>query len=112
MVGEPNPQDGNGLPGERGGPVLAALAVAADMCTIAELNIAAGQPDQLGDPQPSLTGQQQQSVVATAQPGGAVRRGEQGVDLFGGEVTHHRPVASFGRDRQYSADVVGVFGCV
>jgi hypothetical protein len=75
---------------------------------VVEVDVAAGQRDQLGDPQPGLAGEQQQGVVAAAEPGGAVGRGQQGVDLGGGEETHHGPVASFRWDRQYPADVLGV----
>jgi hypothetical protein len=40
---------------------------------LVEVNVvAAGQRDQLGDPQPGLAGQQQQGVVAVAEPGGEV----------------------------------------
>ena len=40
MVDEPNPQDSNGLSGERSGPVLAALAVAADVRPGAQVLVA------------------------------------------------------------------------
>ena len=41
-LGEPGPQDLDGLGGERGGPVLAALAVAADVRAGAEVDVLAG----------------------------------------------------------------------
>ena len=56
---------------------------------LAEVNVAAGQRDQFGDPQPGLAGQQQQGVVAATEPGGAVGSGQQGVDLGGGQEAHH-----------------------
>src|SRR4029077_15062221 len=40
-----------------------------------EVNVAAGQRDQFGDPQPGLAGQQQQGVVAASQSGGAIGSG-------------------------------------
>ena len=55
--------------GERGGPVLAALAVAADVRAGAEVDVVAGQAGELGDPQSGLDGEQEQGVVAAAVPG-------------------------------------------
>ena len=57
VLGEPCPQDGDGGRGERGGPFLAALAEAADVGSGVEMDVAAGQADELGDPQPGLDGE-------------------------------------------------------
>ena len=65
---EPVTQDGDGDRGERGDPVLAALAVTGDVRARAEVQVGAGEPDQFGDPQPGLDGEQQQRVVASAGP--------------------------------------------
>ena len=54
VLGEPGPQDGNGESGERRGPLLAALAHATDVRPGVENDVAVGQADQLGDPQPGL----------------------------------------------------------
>ena len=110
-LGEPGPQHLDGLGGERGGPVLAALAVAADVRPGAEVDVLAVQAGELGDPQAGLDGEQEQGVVAAAEPGGAVRGGEQRVDLVGGEVADDRPLAASGRDGQDLADHRGVLGC-
>ena len=80
-LGEPGPQDLDGLGGEGGGPVLAALAVAADVRAGAEVDVLAVEAGELGDPQAGLDVEQEQGVVAAAVPGLAVRGGEQGVDL-------------------------------
>jgi hypothetical protein len=100
VFGEPNPQCGNGLPDERGRTLLASFAVTSDVrAVLVEVNVAAGQRDQFGDPQPGLAGQQQQGVVAASPSGGAIGSGQQGIDLGGGEETHHGPVAAFRWDR-------------
>jgi hypothetical protein len=57
VIGEPNPQGGNGLSGEWGGTILASFAVAADMRAGTEVDVVAGQADQFGDSQPGLAGQ-------------------------------------------------------
>ena len=53
---------------------------------------------------PVWHGEQQQGVVAAAEPGGAVGRGQQGVDLGGGQEADDGAVAAFRWDRQYPAD--------
>ena len=45
-----------------------------------------------------------------ADPAGAVRRGEQGVDFFWGEVGDDRAVEPLGRDSEHAADQRGVLG--
>ena len=72
VFAEPVAQDGDGGAGERGDPVLAAFAVAGDVRARAEVHVGAGEPDQFGDPQPGLDGEQQQRVVASPGPGGLV----------------------------------------
>ncbi len=48
--GEPGPQDCDGDLGQRGDPLFASLAVAGDVRACAEVDVAAGQAGQLGDP--------------------------------------------------------------
>src|SRR6478672_4702951 len=48
--GQLNPQCGNGLLDQWGGSVLAALAMAADVCSGAEVNVTAGESGQLRYP--------------------------------------------------------------
>ena len=76
----------------------------------AEVQVGAGEPDQFGDPQAGLDGEEQQRVVASPGPGGLVAGGEQRVDLGLGEVGDQRPVEAFGWDRQHPGDALGVFG--
>jgi hypothetical protein len=45
------------------------------------VQVGAGQPGQLGDPQPGLDGEQQQRVITPAGPGLLVTGAEQRVDL-------------------------------
>ena len=56
--------------GERGDPFFAAFAVAAQVGAGAELDVRAAQPGELGDAQAGLDGDEQQGVVAAADPGG------------------------------------------
>ena len=76
----------------------------------AEVDVAAGQPGQLGDPQPGLGGEGEHRVVAPPGPGGLVRGGEQGVDLRFGEPGDEGPVEPLGRDGQDPGDRLGVLG--
>ena len=96
--------------GQRRDPVFAAFAVAGDVGTGAEVDIAAGQGGQLGGPQPGLDGEQDPGVVAAPGAGGPVGGGEQGFSFGAGEEGDDRLVAAFGRDRQHPGDVGGVLG--
>jgi len=109
-LGEPCAQDRYGDRGERGDPLFASLAVAGDVRPAAEVNVAAGQPGQLGDPQAGLRGEGEHGVVAPPGPGGLVRRGEQGVNLWLGEPGDDGPVELLGRDGQDPGDRPGVLG--
>jgi hypothetical protein len=96
--------------GERGDAVFAALASAADMCGGVEVDVVAGQRDQLGCAQSGLDRERQEGVVASPAASGPVGRVEQGLCLDVGEVGDHGVVAAFGGDREHPADVVGVLG--
>ena len=74
---------------ERGASFLSALAFAPDPAS-AEVEVLAAQARELGHSQPGLHCQQQQCVVTPAGRGGAVRRGQQRVDLWFGEVADQR----------------------
>ena len=78
-LGEPGSEHPDGLAGERGCPVFAAFAVAADVRAGAEVDVLAGEAGELGYPQPGLDGEQEQGVVAAAVPGLPVWGGEQRV---------------------------------
>src|SRR5262249_24597839 len=101
---------------ERGCPVLAALAVAADVRPSPEVDVLTLQAGELGDPQAGLDVEQEQGMVAASVPGLAARGRDQRVDLLGSEVADDRPVAPPWRDRQDLADGGGVLrsprGCV
>ena len=76
----------------------------------AEVDVAAGEADQLGGAQPGLGGEQHQRVVAAADPGAAVGCGEQRVELGFGEERDERALVALGRDRQDALDRGGVLG--
>ena len=107
-----SPQHGDGEPGERRGSFLAALADAADVGAAFEDDVAAGQADELGDPQPGLDGEDEHGVVAPAGPGAAVGCGEERVDLGVGEPGDGSALVAFGRDGEHALDGGGVFGVV
>ena len=88
--------DRDGGAGERGDPVLASLAVAAHVRAGAEVQVVDAQAGQLGDPQSGLDGQGEQGVVASAEPGAAIGRGQQRVGLGRGQVVDDGPVAALG----------------
>ena len=80
-------------------PQSAALTAAPHMRTGSELDVAAREPDEFGDSQPCLDGDDEQCVIAAADPGGAVRAGRQRVDLGRGQerdqanqLQHLRPL--------------------
>jgi hypothetical protein len=49
-------------------------------------------------------------VIAPSEPAGAIRGGEQRLDLVGVEVTQQRTRVAFGRDLDYSRDRLRVLG--
>ena len=89
---------------------LASFAFAADVGAGAEGDVAAVEAGELGDAQPGLHGEQQQGPVASAFPSVRVGRGDEGVDLGGGEERHDRLVEPFRRDGQDPLDQQGVLG--
>lgn len=54
---EPSAQDGDRRRGQRRDPLLASLAVAADVGAAPEVDVAAPEPGQLGGAQPRLDGE-------------------------------------------------------
>ena len=108
--GKPGSEGLGGLAGQRCCPVLAALAVAADMRSGAEVDVLAGEAGELGYPQAGLDGDQEQGVVAAAVPGCPVGGGEQRVGLVRGEVADDGALTAPRRDRQDLADGGGVLG--
>ena len=90
---------------------LRPLPVAADVRAGAEVDVAAGQGRSARRPA-ARSGRRAGSdrVVAAAEPGAAVRGGEQRVDLGLGEVADERAVVALGRDRQHPLDRARVLG--
>ena len=109
-LGEPSPQDCDGLFGQRRDPLLSALPQAADVRAGAEVNVAAFEGGELGCAQPGLDGEQEHRVIAPTSPGVAIGRGEQRLDFGFGEERDQRFLEPLGRDREHAADRFGVFG--
>jgi hypothetical protein len=76
----------------------------------AEADIAAGEADELGDPQAGLGDEDQHGVVASASPGAAVGCGEEGVGFGFGEPGDQCALVTLGGDGEDSLDGGGVFG--
>jgi hypothetical protein len=110
VLAEPGADHGGDVRGERGNAVLASLAVAADGRSGPGLDVAAGEPGELGAPQPGLDGKGEEGVVAAAVPRRGVRCGEQGLDLAGGEVGDGRAGVLLRGDREDPGDRRSVLG--
>ena len=75
----------------------------------AEVDVADAQAGEFGDADPGLDHQRQQRVVAAAEPGAEIGRGEQRLDLAQVEVADDVALVAFGRDRHDPRDGVRVF---
>ena len=82
--------------------MFSALSLAVDMRTSSQNNVLATQACQLGDPQASLYGEQQQGSVAAAYPSGKVGCPQKGVNLFPIQKFDRPPFVAFGRHREDS----------
>src|ERR1700684_658175 len=76
------------LPGGRGTALLAAFAKAADMGARAQNDSFAFELDDLGQSQTCLSGEEEQHVIAPADPCAPVRRRQDRVDLLAGQEMH------------------------
>jgi hypothetical protein len=108
--GKPGAQHGDGDLGERGDPLFASFAEAADVRPGTEVDVAAGESGELGDTQPGLGGEQDHGVVAPPGPGSGVGRGEERAKFGFGEPGDQRLVEPLGRDGQHPGDLPGVLG--
>src|SRR3954467_15706020 len=77
----PDTQDRDVAGGQRDTALLAAFTLASNVSVGVELDVAAGEPGQLGKPQPCLHGQGDQCVIAPSLPAVPVRGGEQRIDF-------------------------------
>src|SRR5271167_2995053 len=106
----PGSQGPYGAGGQGCDAVLAALSSAVDVGPGFELDISAGQPGQLGSPEPGFDRHLQQRAVSSPGLGAQIRCGQDGFDLVVGEVGDDGVVTKFGGNGQDSLDVFGVFG--
>jgi hypothetical protein len=77
-----------------------------------KLHVGAAQRDQLCDSESGLDCDQQQGVVTSADPGGAVRAFQQRLGLLAGQERDQGAVVALLRDRQDTLDGPGVLGVV
>jgi hypothetical protein len=90
--------------------LLASLAARENVRAGGEAHVADAQADEFGYSEPGLDRNQKERVVATAEPGAAVRRAEQRLDLLEVEVADVVSLVAFGRDRHHPADRLKVLG--
>ena len=107
---QPGAHDFDGLAGQGRGALLSALARYPDVGAGAEVHVADAQAGELGDTHAGLDHEHQQGVVAPAQPGARVGRGEQRLDLVEVEVGDDAALVALGRDRHHPGDGVRVLG--
>ena len=88
----PAAQHGDGVSGQRCRRVPCGLCRGTrTWAPVPRCDVGAGEPGQFGDAQPGLHGDVEQGVVAAANPGGPVGRGQQGVDFVAGQEADDRP---------------------
>jgi hypothetical protein len=75
-LGKIDSHNGDGLAGERRGPVLSSLPPATDMRAGAEVDVSQPQSDELGDPEPGLRSDDEQGMVTPAVEARPVRAGQ------------------------------------
>ena len=83
---------------------LRPLPRASDVRPVAELDVTAGEPGELGDTQPRLDRQGEQGVIPPAGPGSAIRGTEKRVDLDVVEKRDDGSLASLVRDGEDPLD--------
>jgi len=75
----------------------------------AELDVAAVEPDQFGEPQAGLHGQGDERAVPATLPAADVGSAEEGPDFLGVKERHRCLVEALLGDRQHLPDELGVF---
>src|SRR5580658_4807055 len=88
--------------GQRRGPLFPSFAQATDMRTGAERYILLTQTGHFGQTQPSLHGQQEESVVALADPGLARRGGQQRLDFRSDQEVNEWSCVAFTGNGQHA----------
>ena len=80
--------------------LLAAFAFAAQMRAAPQGDVSASQMREFGDAEPRLDGQQEQDAIASADPGGDVRRREDGLDFGSCQVRDRSSLVPLDRNGQ------------
>lgn len=106
----PGGQDRNGLAGQGRRALLSSFAGDLAVSTGAELDVIDVKADELRYAHAGLDHEQQQRMVAAAEPGAGVGSGEQRLDLCRVEVVDDGVLVAFGRDRHHPGDRPGVLG--
>ena len=78
------------------------------LCPAVKMDILAGQPNELRGPKPSLDGQEEQRMVASPWPSGAVWAGQESRSLKASQKADERSMESLGRTAEHSLDNLGV----
>lgn len=98
---QPGFQNPDGFPLQRCGAMLAALALTANVSPGARNKVATSQTCNLRCPQARLQRNQQDRMVATADPRRAIGRGQESVNFIAIEELDHSPDISLSRHCQY-----------
>jgi len=101
---EPRPESDSGVPCQWGASFLPAFADAPHVRAGAEMDGVPVQADQLGEAQAGLGREQQQGVVAAAEPRRPVGRGKDRFDLDAREEMHFTLIVSLARYREHALD--------
>jgi len=81
--------------------MFSALPLAMDMGASSQDDILATQPNQLGNPEPRLDGEQKHRPIAAPDPVGGIRDRQQSVNLFPIEEFDGQTCVTFGGHREY-----------
>ena len=72
--------------------------------------VLAGEPGHLGHAKARLDGHQEKRVIASAEPGTLIGRGEQSIDFRTGEKLDQRPRETLAGNSQHTLDLCRVVG--
>ena len=101
---KPGFQDRHRLFGQRGATLLSPLAVATDMRSTGEDDIASAKTNQLRKTEACLDRQQKQGPIPSSEPGGSIRSSQERLNLWRGQEIDQSAVKSFGRHGKDTLD--------
>src|SRR5207244_13317566 len=97
---QPHREHSSGFLTQRRTALFTALALAANVGSGSQLDIASAEIDDLRHAKPGLQRQAKDAVVASAGPGVSIRSGQEGVHLGAIEELHRSPLVALAGHRQ------------